>query len=188
MKTKKYFSTFIVLLLTAVQFVFGQDAAPAKEAVVAAAEMKCSGYTLTQGAYGSGNGAGARALSNFSGSISIGCSGGSTLTLTSVSAIVGFLPSGGTGRPLDQSYTNPSNSDYSNVLAGQLITVTLNAMFSNIGGQFIGNGPYAGKTVNEFLAIANNAIGGCQDNNFLGNFSDLTSTADMINQNYDEQM
>lgn len=158
------------------------EAKPAADGAAPAAQAVCTGYTLTQGAYGSGNGAGARALQNFTGSVTIGCTGGYTLTLTSVAAIVNFLPSGSTGRALDQSYTDPGGS-YSNVLAGQLVTTTLNARFSNIGDQILVSGPYAGSTVNQVIAMANSAIGGCSSG---ADFSALTGALDMINQNYDE--
>lgn len=149
-----------------------------------AAFAQCGGYTLTQGAYGNTNGAGPRALSAFSGSVTIGCAGGNTLTLTSVSAIQAFLPSGTSASVLDQSYTNPGNS-YSNVLAGQLVALSLNVMLGtedNLGGQIILSGPYAGKTVSQFLQIANDVIGGCAS----GDVSAINALADAINNYYDE--
>lgn len=148
------------------------------------AQTTCGGYTLTQGAYGSGNGAGAEALANFSGSITIGCTGGNTLTLNSISAIIDFLPSGSTPGTLDQSYVNPGSA-YANVLAGQLVTLVLNIGFDtshNLGAQIITSGTYAGKTILQFLQIANNAIGGCSTGVDL---SELNSVATSINENYD---
>jgi len=151
---------------------------------VSFAQSTCGGYTLTQGAYGSGNGAGAAALANFSGSITIGCSSGNTLTLNSVAAIVDFLPSGSTPSALDQSYVDPGAS-YANVLAGQLVTLVLNIGFDtshNLGAQIITSGTYSGKTILQFLQIANNAIGGCSTGVDL---TELNSVATSINENYD---
>jgi hypothetical protein len=148
------------------------------------AQSTCAGYTLTQGAYGSGNGAGAAALANFNGSVTIGCSGGNSLTLNSVAAIVDFLPSGSTPSVLDQSYVDPGAA-YSNVLAGQLVTLVLNIAFDtshNLGAQTITTGTYSGKTIVQFVQIVNNVIGGCSTGVDL---TELNSIATLINENYD---
>ena len=88
--------------------------------------------------------------------------------------------------------TNPGQS-YSNVLAAQLVGVTLALGFDNydpnfssntssFGDLLIANGTFEGMSVSEFLELANDVIGGCQTGYSL---SDLNATATAINENYD---
>lgn len=92
--------------------------------------------------------------------LTLGCSGGYTLKLSTAQDVTNFLPQGGTPRILSQSYLNPTNRI--SVLAGHLLTLTLNvASNPSLGGQTITNGDFAGLTVNQFLTQANNYFGGC---------------------------
>ncbi|MCX6151868.1 MAG: choice-of-anchor A family protein [Ignavibacteriales bacterium] len=113
------------------------------------------------------------------------------ITLTSSSAVQGFIPQGGTADALTQNYNNPTSKI--TVLAGQLVALTLSVEFDKVGAfgiksthlgdLVISSGTLAGKTVNEFLAIANTAIGGGS----LGGYtlSQLNDAATAMNENFD---
>jgi len=155
--------------------------------------------TFTQGGWGTqcnGNNPGCYRDANFDAAfpdgLTIGC-GSNTLTLTSSAAVQAFLPSGSTPRALDAGNLTDPGQSYSNVLAGQLVAVTLavgfdvyDANFSSNTSSFssliIANGPFSGMTVGGFLQVANQAIGGCATGY---SFSDLNDTATAINENYD---
>ena len=51
----------------------------------------------------------------------------------------------------------------------------------SLGGMYIGSGLFKGKTVSEFLAIANNVIGGCSN---AYTAKQIQETANLINENY----
>ena len=117
--------------------------------------------------------------------------GNYTLELTSASAVKDFLPSGGTPSALTQNYTDPGNS-LNNTLAGHVVTLTLNVEFdragylgtnsTNIANLVIASGTFAGLTVDQFLAIANTALGGGSTSY---SYSDITDAATAINENFD---
>jgi hypothetical protein len=121
----------------------------------------------------------------------VGCT--NKLRLTTWQAIVDFLPSGGTARALPSgTLVNPGTS-YSNVLAGQLVAATLNVKFDSAdvrfgsSNQWVGNlvivsGPFIGWTVNQLIAEANRALGGCGS---VYSFSALTTALDLFNNNYE---
>lgn len=122
----------------------------------------------------------------------IGC-GSNTLTLTTSAAVQAFLPSGTSARALDAGSMVDPGGSYSNVLAGQLVAVTLAAGFDAYDPNFstntnsfsdliIGNGTFAGMTVSQFLNVANQVIGGCSTEY---SFSDVNAAATAINENYD---
>jgi hypothetical protein len=184
MKKKIYFSTVFIILF-GIMNTFGQN---------------CSGFTtFTIGGWGTtcnGENPGCYRDANFMGAfpngLTIGC-GSKTLSLTSSAAVAAFLPSGSTPRALDSgNLINPGQS-YSNVLAAQLIGVTLAAGFDAYDPNFSSNsisfsdltisqGVFAGISVSQFLTIANQVIGGCTSDY---SFSDLNATATAINENYD---
>ncbi|MCU0359933.1 MAG: T9SS type A sorting domain-containing protein [Bacteroidia bacterium] len=160
-------------------------------------QVNCQGLTHLQGAYGAPNlndPLSVYMLANFNGAfpngLTIGCN--NTLSLTSVVEVKNFLPSSGTPTSLPAGITlNPGNT-YNNTFAGQLVALKLNVGFDNYDPNFspspvtLGNytitaGIFAGMSVNAFLTLANNAIGGCGS---IYSFSDLSTTADMINQNF----
>jgi hypothetical protein len=155
--------------------------------------------TVTQGGWGSaphGNNPGAFLVANFSKlppPVVIGCTsvGGKTLTFTTASAIQGFLPQGGTPGTLSASATNPNSSD-AGVFAGQVLALQLNVSFSNKGllgsglGTFVlPSGPAAGKTVNQVLADANKALGGCGLPSYVSSISELNDIVTGINEMFD---
>jgi hypothetical protein len=183
---KKLFLTAIFIFLFGMMNTFAQN---------------CNdGYrTYTNGGWGTkcgGGNAGCYRDANFSAAfpngLTIGC-GSNTLTLTSSSAVEAFLPSGTSARVLNAgSMVNPGGT-YSNVLAGQLVAVSLEAGFDAYDPNFstntnsfsnliIANGAFSGMTVGSFLQVANQVIGGCSTAYTL---SDVNATATMINENYD---
>jgi hypothetical protein len=156
--------------------------------------------TFTQGGYGNdrGNGAGtsymvANFAAAFPNGITIGCAGDNTVKMTSAAAIQAFLPTGTTPSTLTGSFGDGATPD--NVLIGQVLTLALSVGFDNhdpnFGSATIhledmiigGSGPFAGKTVKQFLQIANDVLGGCS-NAFTP--SQVNDQADEINNNYDD--
>lgn len=122
--------------------------------------------------------------------IMIGCRDGRTLTLTSAEAVQNFLPSGGKPAVLADFYTDPVGMK--NSLAGHLVSLSLSVGLDyadpnfgtaqvNLGDMVISSGAFEGMSVNQFLQIANDVVGGCWSNYTIG---DLISTASNINNNY----
>ncbi len=160
----------------------------------------CEGFrTQTMGGWGaspSGGNPGAYVHANFASAfpngVTIGCpSGGFTLKLTSAQAVTDFLPSGSTARALTANLTNPGGS-YKNVLAGQVMALSLSVGFDNANPNFgpsttalqdlvIASGPFATWTVAQALAEANKKLGGCASSY---SFSQLNDVITKINENY----
>jgi len=154
--------------------------------------------TFTQGGYGNdqGNGAGTSYMianfnAAFSPGITLGCGGGFTQTMTTAASIQAYLPSGSAPAVLTQNFVDNGPNT---VLGGQLLTLKLSVGFDDydpnfgastihLGDMIIGSGVFAGKTVYEFLAIADDVYGGCS-NAFTP--SQINDEADLINNNYDE--
>jgi hypothetical protein len=123
---------------------------------------------------------------------------------TTAAAIEIYLPAGSTPGVLVMNYTNPTMTS-AGVLAGQLLALKLNVGFTCAGlhvildlldeeGCYGGyeipdscGGPFAGMTVDEFLALADAAISG--DTTVLGPYSatlsDLNFTATCLNEAFD---
>jgi hypothetical protein len=163
----------------------------------------CNGFTtVTQGGWGAppkGNNP-ARYLSRkFSQAfpapdyLTIGCSTGNKLRLTSASAIEIFLPSGSTPRALPAGTLVDPGQAYQNVLAGQLVAATLNIKFDDTDPTFgsshislrdliVNYGPFAGWTVGQVVAEANKLIGGCPS---IYSFTQMNNALDLINNNFD---
>ena len=157
--------------------------------------------TQTQGGWGakpSGNNPGTYLHANFAGTfpsgVKIGCNDGYTVKFTSAQAITDFLPAGGSPGVLKANATNPPDKSIKNVLIGQLIALTLNVGFDNhdaafgsagkkLGDMIIKKGTFKGKTVNEFLIIANKVLGGCANTYKASKINDV---ATKINENYDD--
>jgi hypothetical protein len=146
--------------------------------------------TVTQGGWGSppnGNNPGALLAENFSTvfptGVTLGCPlPGKSLTFTTAAQIEAFLPSGGKPGPLPDT----------NVLTGQLLAAMLNVGFSNagvlpigLGGMHVASGPFAGKTVNQVIAMANRVIGGCPIAGDVVDYSALNEVLTGINEAFD---
>ena len=120
----------------------------------------------------------------------IGCRDGKTITLTTSLAVSNFLPAGGRPAVLTDFYTDPVG--LKNSLAGHIASLSLSVGFDyadpdfgvaqvNLGDMQIASGAFEGMSVNQFLQLANDVIGGCGDTYSIGN---VISTASNINNNY----
>ena len=150
--------------------------------------------TFTQGGWGSPSNSAPGIIRDtyfstvFPSGMTIG--GNYTIKLTSAAAVMNFLPQGGTAAALYQNYTNPNYQI--NVLAGQVAALTLNVAYSNagklgtntgkLGDLVIVGGTFAGKTVSQFLAVANSALGGASTGYAI---SDINTAATALNENFD---
>lgn len=155
--------------------------------------------TQTQGGWGakpSGNNPGTYLHANFAAAfpsgLQVGCNSGYTVKFTNAQAITNFLPAGGEAAVLTANATNPADKSIKNVLIGQLTALTLSVGFDTydanfgsggqkLGDMYIGSGTFKGKTVSQFLAIANDVLGGCSN---AYKASDVNETASKINENY----
>lgn len=162
------------------------------------AECDLKGYaTYTQGGWGSPSNSGPGQIRDmyFDNVFPSGLIIGSTykLTLTSATAVKNFLPQGGTAAAFTQNYNNPTSTS-AGVLAGQVVALKLNVNYSAagylgsntipLGSLQIVSGPFTGYTVNQFLAFAEQAIGGGNLNGFT--FSEINDAATKINENFNE--
>lgn len=152
--------------------------------------------TYTQGGWGSKDNSGpgsiraANFASVFPSGLTIG-SGSNKATFTSSTAIKNYLPAGGTASALTGNLTNPTSTS-AGVLGGQITALTINVYFDSAGvigpnPQKLGNlvfssGTFAGMTVYQFLAIANQALGGASTGY---TFSQINDAATKINENFD---
>jgi hypothetical protein len=154
--------------------------------------------TFTQGGYGNDNGNGsgtpymiAHLATAFPNGVTLGCAGGFTMKMTTPSAIQAYLPSGSTAVVLTQNWVDGGPNT---VVGGQLLALALSVGFDNADPNFgaatihlqdmiIGSGTFAGKTVAQFLTIANDVFGGCST---AYDIKDINAEADLINNNYDE--
>ena len=148
--------------------------------------------TQTQGGWGavpSGNNPGTYLHANFDGAypsgVTIGCAAGNTITLTSAQAVTDFLPQGGGPLVLSDSYVNPTDPLIS-TLAGNLLAVQLaldfdaydpnfGASSGYLGDLVINQGDFQGWTVSELVALANDALGGCNTTYSLSEINDALS-------------
>jgi hypothetical protein len=153
--------------------------------------------TYTQGGYGNDDGNGAPTkylIANFANAfpdgVTIGCSTGFTLKMTSAAAIQAYLPSTTIASVLDQNWVDNGPD---NVLAGQLLTLALNIGFDNYDANFgaaqihlqdmvIASGDFQGMTVKQFFDIANDVLGGCSTDYTP---AQINVAATNINENYD---
>lgn len=153
--------------------------------------------TQTPGGWGAppnGNNPGVYLHANFASAfpngLKVGCATGYTITMTYAQAITNLLPTGGQAAVLKSNATNPAS--VKNVLVGHLISLTLSVGFDKndaafgpagvaLGDMVIGSGPFANKTVSQFLAIANNVLGGCSNAYTVSQVNEIASA---INENY----
>jgi hypothetical protein len=138
------------------------------------------------------------------GMVTIGHASGFTATWTSAAAIEAFLPDGRAPNVLTGDLTDPVSTS-AGILASQILALTLNreyscaGIFTDVGlspadycygEQVIGNdcGKFAGLTVDEFLMLANKAVGGKLNvlNGYDASLSDLNYTATCLNELFSE--
>lgn len=116
-----------------------------------------------------------------------------TIKLTSSDAAALYLRSGGTPSKLNYSYVDPSVTESGN-LGVQLVALQLNisndlllpAKPLHLTDLIITEGKFQGKTVAEFFAIANAALGGADISGMDYTYSDLNDAATSINENFDD--
>ncbi|REJ84286.1 MAG: T9SS C-terminal target domain-containing protein [Bacteroidetes bacterium] len=160
-------------------------------------EGDCRFRTQTQGGWGSkpnGNNPGQYLQRNFNSAfpdgLTIGCT--NKLYLSSADQIRQFLPSGTTPSVLPSGILSDPGSGYKNVLAGQIVALTLSVGFDNFDADFsasnsrlenlvVKSGLFSGKTVKQILSEANKAIGGCSSAYTL---SQLNAVLSAINENF----
>jgi hypothetical protein len=129
--------------------------------------------------------------SKFPNGLTVG--GTKTLKFNSAAAIQAFLPSDGAAKALTSNLVNPTSKTYSNALASQTVALTLtlafdadsnfSSSFISLGSRVIRSGAFAGKTVNDLLAIANTVLGGGSSSY---NPAQISSALDAINKSYDK--
>jgi hypothetical protein len=156
--------------------------------------------TQTQGGWGtscSGNNPGCYRDTNFDAAfpnglvIGGGCVGAYTITFTSSAAVQDFLPNGGTPAALTESLVDPVGRI--TVLAGQVAALSLSVGFDDNDPNFgasstrLGDAVLCagslldGLTVDQILALGNEALGGCPTAYNIGDINDALAT---INQNF----
>ncbi|MCE3076504.1 Ig-like domain-containing protein [Chryseobacterium gwangjuense] len=162
--------------------------------------LTCNGFTtVTQGGWGAkaaGNNWGKYRDNNFASAFPTGLTigaGSRFLKLTTAKAVDDFLPSGTTPRALNAGTMVNPGSSYSNVLAGQVVALTLSLRFDQVNPSFsssatwlgdliVVSGTFAGWTVNQVLAEANNVLGGVASSYSA---DQMNAIVDAINNNYD---
>lgn len=159
-------------------------------------ECDLNGYmTFTQGGWGSPSNSGPGKIRDmyFDNVFPSGLIVGSNfkITLSSATAVKNFLPQGGTAGALTQNHNNPTTTS-AGVLAGQIVALKLNVNYSAagyigsnsipLGNLVIATGPFTGYTVNNFLAFAEQVLGGGNLNGFT--FSQVNDAATAINENF----
>lgn len=154
--------------------------------------------TQTQGGWGAtpnGNNPGVYLQANFASvfptGLTVGCSSGYTLKLTSANAVMNFLPQGGTASALSASSIDPTTVN--NVFAGQVVALSISVSFdqnianfgasnNSLSGLVITSGDFAGWTVMQLLNEANRKLGGCTS---VYSFAQLNAAVTSVNENFD---
>jgi hypothetical protein len=158
--------------------------------------------TQTQGGWGAGPAGGnpgtylhAHFASAYPSGLTVGCeSGGFSVHYSSAGAITEFLPAGGSPSVLTANANDPFAKSIKNVLIGQVTALALSVGFDyadpefgqaeeNLGNMIIASGPFAGKSISEFLAIANSFLGGCATGYTA---SEINQAATLLNENFDD--
>jgi len=158
--------------------------------------------TQTQGGWGArpaGNNPGTYLHAHFASAfpigLTIGCDrSGFSVYYSSADAVTEFLPAGGGPSVLSGNANDPKAKSIKNVLLGHVTALALSVGFDfadpdfgpaqeSLGNMVIASGAFAGKNINEFLFLANTALGGCATGY---SFSELNQTATLINENFDD--
>ena len=116
------------------------------------------------------------------------------ITLSTSKAVEKFLPGGGKSKVLNQSYTNPtSRQKVAGNWGGQIAAAIINVEFDKKG--FLGNnslklgdlvfkdGAFEDMSINDFLVIANKAIGDAGLSGYT--IEQIANSAELINLNFD---
>jgi len=141
--------------------------------------------------------------------ITLGDAGGYTAYFSSAAAVEAYLPCGTTPAVLTGNLSDPACDGIGNILLSQVLGLTLNRGFScagvfdliglaNNGNCYgddlvgaCGGGKFDNLTVDEFLALANQVLGGTMSEEMLkdtyhAKLSHLNYTATCLNEQYDE--
>ncbi len=129
----------------------------------------------------------------FPNGLTVGCT--NKLVLSNAVAITDFLPSTGVATLLPFGTKLNPGETLNNVLVGQIVALKLNLGFDEYDARFSSNnillknmvvqtGLFTGKTVQQILQDAENAIGGCPTQFLL---SDLNDVVAKINQNFENK-
>lgn len=127
----------------------------------------------------------------FPNGITVGCT--NNIVFSTPNAITDFLPSNGVSAILPSGTKINPRATFSNIVAGHILALKLNIGFDEYDSKFstsnvllknlvVKTGIFAGKSVQEILQLAENAIGGCFTPYQL---VDLSNVIAKINQNYD---
>ena len=142
--------------------------------------------TYTQGGWD--NHAGSLPASLFVNGVLIGMQNADYAKFTTVKAATAFLPTMGMPAALQGKYVDPLTTS-AGVLAGQTLTLQLNVLTSNqacgytLGDLLVAEGACKGKSVNEVLDLADQALAGA---NVGLSYSDVNKCVEKINLNFDD--
>jgi hypothetical protein len=155
--------------------------------------------TQTQGGWGAepaGNNSGTYLHANFQAAfdegLTVGCYPNNYyIKLTSAQAVTNLLPTGGKAAALTSSAVDPAS--LKNVLVGQLVALKLSVTFDAwdanfgespvaLGDMIIGSGTFKDYTVSQFLAVAEQVLGGCSSEFTPQQVNDAAAS---INENFD---
>ncbi len=117
------------------------------------------------------------------------------IRLTTSNDAAAFLPGTGRSKVLTKSYTNPlSRQKVAGNWGGQIVAAILNVKFDKAGflgtnAQKLGSlvfalGKFEGMSIDEFLVIANKALGGGGLSGY--SIQDIQNAAELINLNFDD--
>ena len=164
-------------------------------------ECDCGSFqTFTQGGWGAkprGGNPGSILHDNFAGIAPLIVGVGYSLRFDSAQEVTDFLPSGTTAGVLTQSYDPPTGVTSGGVFSAQLTALKLNVLLDdeirpNASGELadveIVGGPYAGMSIGEFLALAEQVLGG--NTGLLGTgqtVDNMKTQADAINNGFHDE-
>ncbi len=185
-KMKKVISLTTLLIVIFNQFIFGGTTKPE------AAEIYNQNIvTYSQGKWGGQKNAELAMIFNlyFAEGLKIGTD--NTLVLTTPKAVEEFLPSGTSAKPFPFGQMTDPGLSYQNVLAGELVTLSLNLAldhyrkdgFATLLNMEITSGELEGKTVAFLYKEANRKLGGEYS---VYSFNILTQALYAVNRNYTE--
>ena len=126
----------------------------------------------------------------FPNGLTVGCT--NKLVFSSAVDITDFLPSNGIAAILPLGTKVNPGETFRNVLVGQIVALKLNIGFDEYDARFSSNnvllknmvvktGIFVGKSIQQILQEAENAIGGCETQYLLSDLKDIIA---IINQNY----
>ncbi len=116
-----------------------------------------------------------------------------TIHFSSASAVENFLPAGGPDNPLTQNLIDPASGNSLGTWAGQIVAAVMNVSYDEAG--YLGTGftdlknlvfiagPFAGTSIEDFLVIANTALGGGSASGY--SYMQIGFAAEQVNLAFD---